>query len=229
MCITPLMKKILLVNMAGFFPEGERGMFNRSTFQVFTAGSAREALQIHRQERVDLIISDMDLPDMGGHNFCFMVRREEGLRYAALMLICNDTADDLAHAAQCGANAWFARPVRPTAVLEKLEELLAVAKRQDYRVLLKVQVAGSTGPETFFCQSRNISASGMLFETDRVLVQDDVVTCMFFLPGSPQIVADAEVVRAVRINGLHHYGIRFRDLPHESTREIERFIATTTP
>jgi DNA-binding response OmpR family regulator len=221
------MKKILLVNVAGLFSHGDTGILNRSSFHIFTADSAREALQIHRQERVDLIVSDMDLPDMGGHNFCFMVRREEGLRYASLILICNDTADDLAHAAQCGANAWFARPVRPAVVLEKMEELLAIAKRQDYRVLLKVQVSNSTGPDTFFCQSRNISASGMLFETDRVLVEDDVVTCMFFLPGSPQIVADAEVVRAAKINGVHHYGIRFRDLPHDSRHEIERFIATT--
>lgn len=221
------MKKILIVTDDPGIVEG-KGIFARADFRTFRVGTVREALQIHREERVDLIIADLELPDLGGDNFCFMVRREEGLRAVSFIVLCHDKADHIDRVSRCGANARILKPVRPGDLLAKVEELLAISRRQEFRVLLKVQVKGITGTETFFCHSRNLSTSGMLIEVDRDLAHDEVITCMFFIPGAPQIVAEGEVVRSAPAAEGRSYGIRFRDLPQDSRQQLEHFMAAAS-
>ena len=59
------MKKILLVNSLIVFYEKNKGLLSRSDFQIFTAITGMEALRIHREERVDLIIAELNMPEIG--------------------------------------------------------------------------------------------------------------------------------------------------------------------
>jgi c-di-GMP-binding flagellar brake protein YcgR len=99
--------------------------------------------------------------------------------------------------------------------------------RKGYRVLLRAKVKGSKDEAVFFCTSQNISATGILIETDRVLKAGEEINCSFYLPGSAHITADGEVVRTANSGGgrHHHYGIRFTAISPTDSREIERFIA----
>jgi hypothetical protein len=102
------------------------------------------------------------------------------------------TATDRAKVARCQANAYITKPIRPVEFLEKVSQFLDIPERQSYRVLLKVKVKGKTTTEPFFCSSRNISVTGLLIETDKILEKGDVISCSFFLPKSEIIVTDAE-------------------------------------
>jgi CheY-like chemotaxis protein len=221
------MKKILLVNSLIVFNEKNKGLLNRSDFQVFTAVTGMEALQIHRKERVDLIIADLNMPGMGGDKLCSLVRTEKELRNVSILLACRDTPEELEMVAQSAANASITKPINTGDFLEKIGQLLAVPVRKDYRVLLKAKVLGNQESVPFFCTSYNISASGILIETDRILNQGDCLTCTFFLPGASQIAIDGEAVRSMEVaDGSYHYGIRFIDLAPEYRKEIERFVAS---
>jgi len=219
------MKKILIVNSLIVFYEKNKGLLDRSDFHVFTAISGVEALQIHRKERVDLIIADLNMPEMRGDKFCSLVRTE--FRNVSILLACRNTPEELEMVAHSGANAWVTKPINIGEFLEKIGELLAVSVRRDYRVLLKAKVQGDQESMPFFCTSYNISSSGILIETGRVLSQGDRLTCTFFLPGARQIVVDGEAVRSMEAaDGSYHYGLRFIDLTPEYRKEIERFVAS---
>ena len=74
------MKKLLIVgNMQNFMATG-KNILNRAEFEIFTATSAEEALDIHKTERADLIITELDLPGMSGDRLCSMLREDEDLR-----------------------------------------------------------------------------------------------------------------------------------------------------
>ena len=56
-----------------------------------------------------------------------------------------------------------------TEIIEKVGQLLEIPERKSYRVLLKVTINGRLTTETFYCSSQNISASGILIETEKTL------------------------------------------------------------
>lgn len=220
------MKKILLVNASRYLIEEGKSLLDRKDFQVFLAPSVMDALQIHRQERVELIVVDLHIPEMGGDILCSRIRQETDVRSVSMILICNDSKEDLEKAAISGANVWLKKPFTPRELLDQVEKLLAVCVRRGYRVLLRAKVKGSKDDTVFFCTSQNLSISGMLIETDRLLHQGDIITCSFYLPGSAHIVADSEVARVERMaDGKYHCGVKFLELPKEFHGAIENFIA----
>ncbi|HEY6873611.1 MAG TPA: response regulator [Geobacteraceae bacterium] len=219
------MKKILLVNAVIAFFDGNKSLLNRSEFRTLTAITGKEALQVHRQEQVDLIIAEVNMPDMRGDELCAQLRTEKDLKNVSVILVCRDTPEDRARAAKCGANAWITKPINPEKLLESVGQLLAVSARKGYRVLLKAHVNGERENIPFFCTSHNISATGILFETDKLLNQGDRITCVFYLPGACQITTAGEVVRSLKMpDGTLNYGVRFINLASESRGAIERFV-----
>lgn len=219
------MKKILLVNAARYFFDEGKSLLDRKDFQVFLAPSGLQALQIHQQEKVNLIVADLDLPEMGGDTLCAHVREESESRLVSFILVCRDSPAELQRGRHCGANICLKRPFSARTLLEHVEKLLSISVRRGYRVLLRAKVKGAKDDATFFCTSQNVSATGMLIEADRPMRIGEQLTCSFFLPGSTQITADGEVARSETTpDGKHQYGIRFTGISPEQTREIKKFI-----
>jgi DNA-binding response OmpR family regulator len=221
------MKKIILVNSAQHYFDREEGLTRRADFRLLKAATGKEALLVHQREKGDLIVADLELPDMGGDELCIRVRREGEIRNVSFIIICPGDPVSLERVSRCGANAWIAKPFRTECLLEKIGELITISTRRGYRVLLRARVRGAMDSTTFFCTSHNISVTGMLIETEKLLAGGDQITCMFFLPGSQQIEVHGDVVRSVTLpDGSYHYGIRFVDLSPEFNGVIERFVAT---
>ncbi len=220
------MKKIIVANAVHAFLERDKSILSRADFRIYTATSGEEALRIHREERANLIVADLNLPDMRGDRLCSLVRNESAIRNVSIILMCHDVPEEIERVSTCGANAWVTKPVRPQQLVESVGQLLAVSLRRGYRVLLQAKVRGERESASFFCTSHNISVSGILLETDKHLEPGDGITCSFFLPGSRQIVVDGEVARREKKpDGTCHYGVRFIDLAPDFREEVERFIS----
>ncbi len=219
------MKKVLIVDDLRTFIDKEKGILDRSDIKIFTATSGAEALVVHKAEKVDLIIVDLDMPGMNGDKFCSIIRRDEALKQVSIIIACEGTESDIARIRQCKANSYITKPIRPVQFLESVGRFLDVPERKSYRVLLKARVEGKFDNEPFYCSSQNISVSGLLVETEKVLEKGDVLSCSFFLPGSECIVTDAEVMRSVRGAGNSvSYGVRFVNLRPAFKTAIETFI-----
>jgi len=220
------MKKILLVNASRYFFDEGKSLLDRKDFQVLLASSAARALQIHRDEHVNLVVSDLDLPEMGGDVLCMRIREEADVRGVSFILICNDRPLDVERASKCGANVVLKVPFSAKTLLEHVEKLLAISVRMGYRVLLRAKVIGSKDDSVFFCTSQNLSASGLLIETDRSLNRGDQITCSFYLPGAAHITTEGEVARAEKTpEGKFNCGIRFIMISEEHRNEVEKFIS----
>jgi len=219
------MKKILLVNASRYFFDEGKSLLDRKDFRVFLAPSGASALQIHRQEKVNLIVAELDMPEMGGDDLCTLLRKESDSRLVSFILICRDTPAELQRSVQSGANICLKRPFSARTLLEHVEKLLYISVRKGYRVLMKAKVKGAKDDAVFFCTSQNISATGLLIEVERAMSIGDQLSCSFFLPGSAQISAEGEVARTeTTADGKHRYGIRFINISPEHKSEIEKFI-----
>ncbi len=221
------MKKVLIIDPDGDSLPWEQAILDRDDLCVFTAATAEEGLRIHREEKVNLLITALDLPDMEGDELCARLRRNLALRKVSVVRVCRDVPAEIRRAETCGANGRLVKPVTPELLDDCLENLLAVPPRRDCRVLVRVQVYGERSA-TLFCTSRNISVAGLMMESDDFLAVGDRISCIFFLPGQNQVTAVGEVVRATRTSRImHQYGIRFISLYPHVRMEIEKFIAAT--
>jgi len=219
------MKKVLLVNDVKTLVEKERTILNRSDIEIFTAMSSEEALVIHKKEKVDLIIADLDMPGITGDKLCTMIKNDEALKQVSFIMVCGGSESDLLRIARCKANVHVTKPIRPLQFIESVSKLLDIPERKSYRVLLKAKINGKFDNEPFFCSSQDISATGMLIETDKALEKGDIMDCSFFLPGAAKIVTDAEVMRVVKSeDGTLRYGVRYVGLQSSYRSAIEAFI-----
>lgn len=219
------MKKVLLVNSTRHFFEAGKSLLDRSDFQVFQAPTADQALRLHRQEQVNLIVSDLVLPETGGDVLCTRVRQIAESRDVSIILICHNNPEEQARAARSSANVCLFRPFPAKVLLDHVEKLLAVSVRKGYRVLLRAKVQGAQDDAVFFCTSRNISSTGILIEADRALNNGELINCSFYLPGSARITTNGEVVRKVAVDGKTAYGVRFSGISTEHQQAIDSFIA----
>lgn len=223
------MKKLLLAPDIITLLVQQQSFLSRSDLQVFTAETNEEALDIHREEKVNLIINHFTAQGMSSERFCSVVREDKDLSRVSVIIICAKIRADIEASERCKANAIVTRPVNGALLLEKAQQLLDISSRASFRILLNVSVDGTIGNTSFFCRSENISASGLLIETDQALAKGDRIACSFFLPGGTRIQTTAEVMRNIRQtygSGPHQYGLKFTRLTPEAKRALADFVET---
>lgn len=94
-------------------------------WQVITAVNGKEALDLARQELVDLVVSDWNMPVMGGLGLIQGLREES--QYAdlpVLVLTTEDDVDSKMAARDLGVCGWLHKPLDPETLVELTSELL---------------------------------------------------------------------------------------------------------
>lgn len=221
------MKKALIAHDIHLLLEPNSTFLNRTDIKVFTATTNDKALKIHLKERVNLIITQLDMPGLPSEQFCSLVRKDAHLRSTSLIMVCENTPAAIEKSRRCRANAVLPRPVHPIVLMEKAQQLLDVAARRTLRVFLSARVESHIGDEAFSCRSRNISATGMLIETDRLLAEGSPLSCQFYLPDAKKIQASGKIVRTVtHAPGVagYQYGLTFTEISAEARRKLCEFV-----
>ncbi len=225
------MKKVLLAHDINDLLEQNHTFLDRTDFTVFTAATHSEALAIHRIEQVDLIITQLDLPGMTGEQFCSLIREDSGLRRASVILLCANTPEAIKHAGRCRANAVLLQPIHPVVLMVKAQQLLNIAGRETLRVLLSAKMDSLSDGASFFCRTVNVSATGMLIETNKHLAEGARMSCSFYLPNAKKIQAAGKIIRtAVPVTGDddYQYGLMFTDITPEAKQLLVDFIVKTS-
>ena len=93
-------------------------------FHVVTAGNGMEAMAAARQKRPDMIISDLNMPQMDGIQFCRTLKADPELHGIPFVVMsANSDAGAMRHLVQLGAAAYLIKPfsgVQATILIEKL-------------------------------------------------------------------------------------------------------------
>ena len=219
------MKKLLIVGNIQQFMATGKNILNRADIKILTATSGEEALDIHKAERADLIITELDMPGISGDKLCSVIRKDEELKHVSIIIVCTAAAADIARVSRCKANSFMTKPIQPEQLIATVAQLVNIPERQSYRVLLKVSVNGGSVNGSSFCYSRDISATGILLQTEKTLAIGDIVSCDFFLPDSSRIFTNVEIMRVTRNHDKTFlYGARYVDLSPEHKSAIQAFV-----
>lgn len=96
----------------------------------FASASAFLAERAHL-ERYDLIISDIQMPGMSGHELCRAIRTDEKLGRIPIILMTGDDADgERALGIEEGADDFIGKPARSRDLLAKIRSLLEIRTKE---------------------------------------------------------------------------------------------------
>lgn len=218
------MKKNIIARSIMHSLGGTDSIFNRGTITAYPARTSEEILNIHGVRQADLIITEDSLPLMGSARLCATIRTDKLLKNVSIIIVCDRAETSSAQWREAGANEVLARPLDPIQLFSKISELIVIPQRKDLRVSLRASITSRGKNGFFYAESRNVSISGMLLETDHLLEKGDRLSCTFNIAHC-EIVADCTVTRVVTAaSGKQQYGVKFLQCDTKFLVTIEHFI-----
>lgn len=96
-------------------------------FKVFDADGGAKALEILKDNSIDLVLLDVMMPGMSGLDVLKEIRTGSNKKIReipVMMLTAKASTEDIDKALEIGANAYVVKPFRSTALREKVQALL---------------------------------------------------------------------------------------------------------
>ena len=94
-------------------------------YGVVEAADGEEALEYARQNTVDLVISDVNMPRMDGITLVHQLRALSTYRLTPLLLLTTESSQEKKlEGKRAGATGWIVKPFNPAQLLATLEKLL---------------------------------------------------------------------------------------------------------
>jgi two-component system, OmpR family, alkaline phosphatase synthesis response regulator PhoP len=97
-------------------------------YRVMTAGDGREALEIARRDRPDLLITDYHMPGLSGLELCALLHEDpETAAIPAILLTARGYSLETLDTERSGIRCMVAKPFSPRQLLETVKGMLAKA------------------------------------------------------------------------------------------------------
>jgi two-component system chemotaxis response regulator CheY len=94
-------------------------------FHMFEAANGFEALRILPREKVDLVITDINMPDINGLELVAFVRGNENYKNTPLIIVSTEGSQrDREKGLALGANAYLVKPFQPDALQQLVRQFL---------------------------------------------------------------------------------------------------------
>ena len=136
------MKKILMVNNDEDLREAlAEQLVVTEDFDVFEAEDGASGLKRAREAFYDLILLDVDLPNMDGLQLCSLMRKQ-GVKCPIIILITDDADTDTILGLDAGANDYVCKPFKFFVLLARIRAQLRQHEQSENATF-------SLGPYTF--------------------------------------------------------------------------------
>jgi len=140
-------------------------LLRKAGYNVLTAEEGLEAFNLAKQERPDLVISDVCMPGVGGLEFCRLLRSDYQLRSVPILLVSaqeTDTANVVA-GLRAGADDYLEIPFDGARLVAKVARLLERSRVEaNYRDLVE-QASDLIFTQDLSGRLTSINAAGLNF------------------------------------------------------------------
>jgi len=95
--------------------------------ECFEAGNGQEALEVLNREWVDVILTDINMPEMNGEELVRTLEQDEKLKSIPILVVSTDaTSTRIQQMLSLGARGYVTKPFPPETLREELERVLEV-------------------------------------------------------------------------------------------------------
>lgn len=118
-------KTILIVDDSASLRQVVTMALKSAGYGVIEACDGKDALAKLTGERVHLIISDVNMPNMDGITFLKEVKKNPQYRFTPVIMLTTEGSDDKKRLGQeAGAKAWMVKPFQPQQMLAAVAKLV---------------------------------------------------------------------------------------------------------
>lgn len=112
------MANVLVVDDSRSIRELARVVLEGAGHTVGLASDGVEAMKEVRAAQYDLVLSDVNMPNMDGMSFVFKLRRLDQYQNTPVLMVTTESADSKKERARTsGANGWIQKPFDPERLL----------------------------------------------------------------------------------------------------------------
>ncbi len=101
-------------------------IMKKEGFRVVTAEDGLDGLEkLYSAEKIDLIVSDINMPRMDGFTFIKSVREQESYRDIPIVVLSTEGQEkDIQAGLSIGANMYMVKPAQPEKMVKNIKMLL---------------------------------------------------------------------------------------------------------
>ncbi len=111
---SPTIRKMVKIALKKFF-KGE----------ILEAGDGLEALNVLSSSEIDLIVCDINMPNMDGFEFLRRVKSDDNFRGIPVIMLSTEKGDEDKNTAfKLGASAYLTKPFKPNELIKTIYNVL---------------------------------------------------------------------------------------------------------
>ena len=220
---------VLIADDLKFFLEVEKTYLVRGGFNVLAADSGEKAIQLAIQHQPNLILLDLEMPNMDGAEACTKMRKEVSLVATPIIIMsATGSAEVRDRCLKAGCTEFVIKPKNPEELLSVVARILTVKQRGAERVTVVFNVTGSAGEKEVVGHAKDLSATGLMLETTTQLQVGARLKLQFFLPKTKaSLKVEGEVVRIGQdAGGTREIGVRFVNLSQSDQEQLQEYVSS---
>lgn len=118
-------KKILLIDDSDFFAQYVRNILIDAGYIMLHANNGETGLHMVREEKPDLVLLDIVMPDMDGFEVCRILREAESNNLMPIIILTSkDNQDDKLIGLELGADDYITKPFDKRELLSRVKNTL---------------------------------------------------------------------------------------------------------
>ncbi|HET9107442.1 MAG TPA: response regulator [Steroidobacteraceae bacterium] len=118
-------KKILVVDDSTSVRTIARTALREKGYEVIEAGNGREALEKLAGERVNLVVSDVNMPVMDGISLLKELKSHPTSKFVPVIMLTTEAGEDKKQEGRAaGAKAWIVKPFQPATLVDAVSKLV---------------------------------------------------------------------------------------------------------
>ena len=111
-------KKVLTVDDSATIRQALNIVLVDAGYEVMEAIDGLDAMKKLDGEQVDMVVTDMNMPNMNGVELIRALRKRPGNRFTPIIMLTTESQNEKKQAGKAaGASGWIVKPFRPEQIL----------------------------------------------------------------------------------------------------------------
>ncbi|MCL1904414.1 MAG: response regulator [Oscillospiraceae bacterium] len=115
---------ILAVDNAVMFLNSLKRYLQDEPYELSCVNSGEDALVFLKEKSVDLILMDVEMPEMSGYELAKKIQ-QSGIKTPIVFITANSEKEDMEKADEAGAAGVLTKPFRPSQLVSKIKEFIS--------------------------------------------------------------------------------------------------------
>lgn len=159
---------------------------NKEGYEVLTASNGADAIRIARDQKPDLIILDIMMPKMDGIETCRQIREIDKLKNTFIVfLTARDEEFVEIMGFSAGADDYISKPIKPRALLSRINAILRRSSGKDEVVQPKIQINDLTIDRETYTVTKG---------SEQIILAKKEFELLFLLAGKPGKVFSRDMI-----------------------------------